>query len=208
VTSLRQPAAPRAPRPHADPAREEALTAPIDDIAIEPAQTGLLSAPLDWFVAEHQRHRQFCRLVAEAAESRIYDGGRLAQLATFIRRDLALHIVEEEEDLFPMLRRRARPEDQIEAALGRLSAEHAADAASAQVALAHLDLCLETRSAPGASAPARQALRAFASQELSHLALENAVVLPLARMRLKAGDLRKLSRGIAARRGVRLRATP
>ena len=51
---------------------------------------------------------------------------------------------------------------------------------------------------------ARTSLQAFASQELRHLALENAVVLPLARLRLTPADLKRLSRRLAERRHVAL----
>lgn len=175
-----------------------------DEIAIEPTSLELLARPLEWFAAEHQRHREFCRRLAEAAAATIFDGPEIAALAAFVRHDLARHVLEEEEELFPLLRRRARPEDVITEALDRLAAEHGADAASAQVVLAHLDASLEARAPLGASAGARQALMGFASEELRHLALENAVVLPLARRRLSSGDLRKLSRRLAARRGVEL----
>ncbi|MBL8556209.1 MAG: hemerythrin domain-containing protein [Phenylobacterium sp.] len=177
-----------------------------DDDAIAPAPLEHLARPLEWFTAEHRRHREFCRRLTDAARTVTFDGPALAALAGFIRHDLTLHVLEEEEDLFPFLRRRARPEDAIDEALDRLSAEHRADEVSAQVVLAHLDACLEARTAPGAGAGARQALVDFASRELRHLALENAVVLPIARLRLSPGDLRKLSRKLAARRGVRLDA--
>ena len=45
-------------------------------------------------------------------------------------------------------------------------------------------------------------------RDLRHLALENAVVLPIARLRLSAEDLLALSRRLAARRGLVLDAPP
>lgn len=175
-----------------------------DDIAIDPTPLSLLSAPLDWFLAEHQRHRRVCRLLTEVAGMRDFDGPLLAALAAYIRHDLTLHILDEEQDFFPLLRRRARADEQIDEALGRLAAEHTLDASGAQTVLAHLEACLEARTAPGSAPGARKALLEFADDELRHLALENAVVLPLARLRLSAADLRKLSRKLAARRGVKL----
>src|SRR5690606_3657521 len=137
------------------------------------------------------------------------DGRRVTRLVEFLRNDLPLHIIDEEQDLFPLLRRRVLPEDEVETVLGRLSAEHRADAAQGREVRALLEDALERQAAPGMDPAARKALRGFASQELQHLALENAVVLPIARLRLTAKDLAGLGRRLAARRGVVLeRAAP
>jgi len=173
-----------------------------DTAVLEDIPPALMAEPLEWFFAEHFRHRQFCRLVQETAAAHVFDGERLTRLLEFLRNELALHIIDEEEDLFPLLRRRAQPEDDIERVLGLLSAEHRADAALADVVRGHVDACLEARTAPGMVPAARKAMQDFADQELRHLALENAVVLPMARMRLTPADLRSMSRRIAARRGV------
>lgn len=177
------------------------------EIEIEDIPRELMTEPLDWFFAEHYRHRQFCRLVTEVAVAHVFDGERITALVEFIRNDLALHIIDEEEDLFPLLRRRALPEDQIEDVLGRLSAEHKTDSLRAQAVRDHLETCLARQTAPGMVPEARKALQDFASQELRHLALENAVVLPIARLRLSRTDLLAMSRRLAARRGVVLETT-
>jgi len=169
---------------------------------IEEIPRDLLSAPLDWFFAEHYRHRQFCRLMNEVAAAHVFDEERVAGLVQFLRQDLAVHIIDEEQDLFPLLRRRAEPEDAVEHVLGRLSVEHKADAEQARQLRACLEACLAARRAPGMDPSARKALQAFAAQELHHLALENAVVLPIARLRLTPKDLEGMSRRLAARRGI------
>lgn len=175
----------------------------IEDIPRE-----LMRSPLDWFFAEHYRHRQFCRLLSDAAEAHVFDGPRLERLLGFMRRDLALHIVDEEEDLFPLLRRRALAEDNIDTVLGQLAAEHRADADQARMVQAHLEACLESRSAPGLDPEARKAMQNLAKHEFRHLALENAVVLPIARLRLTEDDLAAMGRRLAARRGIVLDARP
>ena len=55
--------------------------------------------------------------------------------------------------------------------------------------------------APGLDPARRKILSEFASQERRHLGLENAVILPIARLRLDADDLATLGRRLAARRG-------
>ena len=178
------------------------------DLVIEDIPRELIHEPLDWFFAEHYRHRQACRLMVEVAAAHVFDGERVTALAEFVRNDLALHVIDEEEDLFPLLRRRALPEDEVEDVLGRLSAEHKTDSTRAQVLREHLETCLARQTAPGMIPEARKALQDFAVQELRHLALENAVVLPIARLRLTAKDLKAMSRRLAARRGVVLEAAP
>lgn len=175
---------------------------------IEDIPQDLMSEPLDWFFAEHYRHRQFCRLLDEVAAAHVFDGERVTQLVEFLRNELSLHIIDEEEDLFPLLRRRALPEDEVEQALGLLSAEHKADAALAQTLREHLESCLARQSAPGMDPQVRKAMQDFARQELRHLALENAVVLPIARLRLSPRDLKGMSRRLAARRGIVLEPAP
>lgn len=175
---------------------------------IDPVPTELLTQPLDWFFAEHYRHRQFCTLITTLAAEPRFDGRALTLVVEFIRNDLALHIIDEEEDLFPLLRRRALPEDEIEPALGRLSAEHRADIAHAQTVRACLEACLEAYRPPSADPAVSKAMRDFAAQEMRHLALENAIVLPIARLRLSESDQTGLGRRLAARRGIVLQAAP
>ena len=175
---------------------------------IEDMPTELMSEPLDWFFAEHYRHRQFCKLVNEVALAHVFDGERISLLVNFLRFDLPLHIIDEEQDLFPLLRRRALPEDDVENVLGLLSAEHKADALQAAEVRRLLEDSLDRQAAPGMDPASRKALQAFSSQELRHLALENAVVLPIARLRLTTKDLGGMSRRLAARRGLVLEPAP
>jgi hemerythrin-like domain-containing protein len=164
----------------------------------------LLVRPLDWFMAEHYRHRQFCALMHELARGESFDPEALSAVVAFLRHELGRHLADEEEDFFPLLRRRARPEDDIEQILGRLSGEHEGDRAFAHSLRAHLERCLDAHTAPGQDPSVALALDSFATQEVRHLALENAVVLPLARLRLNADDLQALGRTLAARRGLEL----
>ncbi|MDP1631234.1 MAG: hemerythrin domain-containing protein [Caulobacter sp.] len=169
---------------------------------METLPLALLAEPLEWFFAEHYRHRQACRLMEHAAGTHVFDAELLVQLLDFVRNELAVHVIDEEEDLFPLLRRNALPEDDIERVLGLLSAEHRLDLNQAASLAEHLESCLNQKAAPGLVPTCRDTLRAFASQELRHLALENAVVLPIARLRLSPADIRGLSQRLAARRGV------
>jgi hemerythrin-like domain-containing protein len=156
--------------------------------------------PLDWFAREHEHHRQMCADMRELALSRTFDRAALVAMAEFVERDLAQHLIDEEHELFPLLTRRAEPDDGAEELLGRLCNEHRHDRAQAQAIAVHLRRCLDERCAPGEDALASAALASFATHELTHLALENAVVLPLARLRLSPRDLARLKRRLAQKR--------
>lgn len=166
----------------------------------------LIRQPLDWFVAEHYRHRQFCALMHELSRSVLFDPEPITAVVEFLRHELGRHLADEEDDLFPLLKERARPDDDVDQVLGRLRAEHRGDLAHGHSLRLHLERCLETHTAPGLDPAVALALDAFASQELRHLALENAVVLPLAKLRLTTKDLKALSRRLAARRGLHLQS--
>jgi hemerythrin-like domain-containing protein len=173
-------------------------------LLIERSPPELLRQPLDFLFAEHYRHRQLCRILDHLADATLADVPLTARADDFIRYDLALHVIDEEEDLFPLLRRRCDPEDDIDQIIGRLSGDHRDDAALARTVRGHLGEALAhampVRRVPGAARDLRQ----FARQERAHVALENAVVMPLARARLSIEDLRALSRRLAARRGIYL----
>jgi hemerythrin-like domain-containing protein len=175
---------------------------------IEAIPSELLRTPLEWFFAEHYRQRQLCLLIDDLSRRTVFDGERIDAIAAFIRQDLPVHIIDEEEDLFPLLRRRCLPEDELERVLAILSADHKADLSTAAQVLAILDAARAQRRAPGLDRDARAALAGFAAQERQHLALENAVVLPIARLRLTDADLHGLAARLAARRGQELDGPP
>src|SRR5690606_25217194 len=112
---------------------------PVRRTDIEEMPRHLLTEPLEWFFAEHFRHRQLCDLIDEVAAANVFDGERITKIVEFLRSDMPLHFIDEEEDLFPLLRRRCLPEDELEVVLGRLSAEHRNDIESAKVVRMHLE---------------------------------------------------------------------
>ncbi len=183
---------------------EERLStgAPMHPGGIERSPPALLKEPLEFLFAEHYRHRQMCKILEYLAVEPAFDASLIAATDDFIRHDLALHVIDEEEDLFPLLRRRCEPDDDIEDVLGRLSVDHALDQKLAHAVRSVFALAMERRAPPSALPGGADALLKLAKQEKSHMALENAVVMPLARRRLTADDLEALSLRLAARRGV------
>lgn len=156
--------------------------------------------PIDFILAEHLNHRRMCRALEALADAADFDPAPIAALVDFIRFDLTLHVIDEEEDFFPMLRRRCAADDEINEVLDRLSCEHEQDKALSVRVRDVLNACLILRKPPHAIEGGAEALRSFAHHELQHLALENAVVVPLARRRFEAADLQELSARLLARR--------
>ena len=162
---------------------------------------------LEFILFEHLRHRQMCKALERLAAAPEFDPEHIARLADFIRFDLTLHVIDEEEDFFPLLRERCLPEDGIETVLDQMTKEHAEDKSLSERVRDVLTRCLIERKPPCALADGAEVLRSFAQHEKRHMVLENAVVIPLARRRLTAKDLAVLGERFAARR-LRLSPAP
>jgi iron-sulfur cluster repair protein YtfE (RIC family) len=169
---------------------------------IEAMPAELLREPLVWFFAEHYRHRAACKRLRELARSVAFDEAALQDLLHFLNNDLPLHVIDEEDDLFPLLRRRCQADDQIEAVLGMLSGEHASDLHDAAAVRSLIATALTDCRGPAVYTEAAQLILPFCRSQERHIAVENAVVLPIARARLNEADLHNLGRRLAARRGL------
>lgn len=164
----------------------------------------LLSQPLDFIHVEHLRHRELCQAAEEIAETAAFDGTLAQAIVTFLKVDMVLHVIDEEEDLFPVLRRRLKRSDAAGRIIGLLSGEHAADEKLSQEIADGLNSAIEAEE-KRLPEPVRNALLAFADRQRRHLSVENAIVLPLAGRRLSKRDLDEIARRMAARRGINLR---
>ena len=171
---------------------------------IAAASPALLSAPLDFFLSGHFRQRQFFDCLDRLAAAADLDRDLAAEVVVFLRLDMALHVLDEEQGLFPLMRLTCRPEDEIDSVLSALSAERAGYSRLAGQVIAGLEAALAAAQPLAAQAGLGEAVTDFAGNERRHLARENSVVLPLARLRLKADDLADLSARMIARRGATL----
>lgn len=163
-----------------------------------------LAEPLDYIFAEHFRQRVLCNMLDEIADQERPDRQAIEAVLRFLRVDFAPHMQDEEHDLFPMLRRRAEPEDRIDDVIGQLTQEHAADRLDAKLITEGLAKALAGKAETGQGSSLAKLLHRFAENERNHLTLENAIILPLARIRLTDDDIRNLTHRMAGRRGVKL----
>ena len=174
--------------------------------AFEPLDLRLIARPLEFLLAEHYRLRAALTQLDWLARGNVGEARRrLAKaLLRYFTEDYPLHVADEEADFFPLLHQCGAGDAAFSASLETLAGEHRADVAQlAQVVAGLRDLAA---AAPRDAIPPTFAAEARAYTEAlrRHIAWENAVLLPAARERLSAPDLRRLAQKFAARRGVTL----
>mgnify|MGYP001270051647 CR=1 FL=1 len=167
---------------------------------LSPTDPRLLGNPLDFLHGDHMREREICVMLDRIAAAESPDPDAAAHAAGFLAEELPLHFADEEEDLFPLLRQRCEPEDDIERALARLSADHVHAGAETPDLVRLLRLVAEGDA--GLTPEDRSLLTRYASHARRHLILENAIVLPLARARLTRRDLDRMRMAMLHRRGL------
>lgn len=173
----------------------------LDPWTIEPVPKGLIDSPLDFIFAEHHRQREAATILMMVADGEFNKRG-VAELITFLEVDFAVHIGDEEIVLFPLLRRHCPPEDGVDRIIDRLQDEHRADESDGEAVIGILK---ERLLGQTLSENSKRQLRRFAEHVRQHLALENGVLLPIARVRLKAGILQTVAALLRERRTARHR---
>lgn len=158
--------------------------------------------PIDFIRGDHERQSVICSWLEGCAdrEDRAAIANAAQPLLTFFTQDLPRHAMDEEEDLFPLLRRRCSPDDGIERILDQLSREHLLDRDLVEFLVEDLEALAAHLQLPHAIRFFNN-LKAFAMTQVRHLAWENATVLPLAERRLSSDDLAAMRQSLAARRG-------
>lgn len=168
-----------------------------------PAQTG--DDPLDVILGDHYRMRAMLNLIQHLARGRLTPRVReilAGVVRSFLELDYERHLLDEERYLFPLLEQRLVPSDLLDPSLRQLLTEHresrdiAAFLAEEASRLQRFPKLLPSRRF-------RESAEAFALAKQRHIAVENAVVIPLARERLARRELLALARGLAANRTLR-----
>jgi hemerythrin-like domain-containing protein len=166
-----------------------------------PLPATLLERPLDYLLAEHHRHRSYLAGLRYAATLAEIPREQAARQHRFLASELPLHWADEERDLFPILRRLALPEDGLAEVLARLSHDHAMSEALVRMIDRSLSTMLDADRDP---VPLERRLcglmLTYTASETRHLAIENAVVLAIAGVRLRKAELKGLSAAMKARR--------
>ena len=169
-------------------------------VVIDPLPENLLRHPIDYLQAEHLRQLRVCDLLdsilrhPDGTESRA--GAEI--VLDYLKVELPRHIADEEEDLFPRLEAACAPSDNLEGMIQVLKEEHAQNA----ILLESVEGALSSLKTKSFLDMPAQFGAVFAEAKRRHIRWENALLLPLARARLSAEDLRDLGRGMATRRQI------
>jgi len=161
--------------------------------------------PLGFIYAEHYRNRIICNTLdaARPAWRPNLSKQELEAIVEFYTVDRPLHVADEEELLFPILRTRCKRSDNLPEILALLEAEHRADQPLIDSVMKGLRVLISSEKLADPKLFAERC-RAMADFQRRHLAWENSVVMPLAKRRLAPSDIVDLGRAMAKRRGITL----
>ncbi|MCU0886072.1 MAG: hemerythrin domain-containing protein [Beijerinckiaceae bacterium] len=168
---------------------------------IEAIPLALIDTPLDYILADHFRQRTVCVALKRFAAEGTVVRSEADMVIAFLDHDLPLHHEDEDEDLFPAVRRRALPEDDLGSVLARLSEDHRLSDVMVHAIVDVLGSGPDNDRVT-LDRPARDIMLAYANSEHRHLAMENGIVMAIARIRLKPSDLKAISEAMKRRRGV------
>ncbi len=170
-------------------------------VLIDVLPIALIDTPLEYILAEHARHRVVLAALQDFAKDRSTSRVNADMIAAFLTQDLPLHFEDEDDDLYPAVRRKVMPEDDLGAVLARLTDDHRRTQRQIDEIVAAL--CRNpARDRVRFKAHECQLMQSYAASEGRHLAIENSVVIAIAKIRLSAADFRTMSRNMKARRGV------
>lgn len=167
---------------------------------LQPTDRRLAVDPLDFLAEDHLRHRQMCAFLSANAQAPQPNFETMALALAFLRHEFLLHDADERSSLYPLMRKRCAPEDEIELLIHRLMADHDYAREKAKAICSILERGLEGQGS--LDGEDREQLVAFADKVRRYITLENAIILPLARARLSPDDLTTISRAMLLRRGI------
>ncbi len=183
-------------RPGAEAGAAQESREAVNPWDIEPPSPELIDSPIEFLFVEHNRQRQAANILHLVADGEVDEAG-VKKLIDFLDTDFAVHVADEELCFFPLLLQHCPPEDNIDKLIGRLADEHKKDEATVTSMTAVLN---DVMAGKKLNDKAIRTVRGFAEHILQHLALENAVLLPIARARLNEQALHALSEMMKERR--------
>jgi hypothetical protein len=169
---------------------------------LEPPDIALLDDPLEYIHAEHQRQRAICTALRAFATQGFAPRADADRVISYLTQELPLHHEDEDVDFYPVLRRRCSAADDLDSIIARLSEDHRR---GEPVLAAIIRSLAPSRAMDPVSLDhaASDLMHTYALGECSHLAVENGVVLAIARIRLTRADIRTISHNMKVRRGMK-----
>ncbi len=171
---------------------------------MENKETVPLGNPIDDIERAHGRQARLCDELEQIADTLPdqVDPALCDTVTQILLTELPLHRRDEEQALFPLLEKRALPEDNVESHLSQLCVEHATDEG---VAAELLELLPSLTDGERLHEPNMfgYMLRSFFECYRRHLIWEQNLILPLARKRLGRVDLVTLAKLMVDHRRTR-----
>ena len=149
----------------------------IDGVPLE-----YLSDPLDYIFADNFRCRVLCNVLDVIDAHSSVGAAALETCRSFLLADFLTHIADEKQALFPLLLERTTAEDGV---LDVIRRRRTSFATVNRVA----DELSRLGAGQWAIRDATGLIHSFVAAEREHITIENVVVLPVARRRLRAADL-------------------
>lgn len=165
-----------------------------------PSDPAMLGAPLNVIAADNLRERQICAVLNRIAASDVLDWDLAQEALRFLTDKFGIYMRDETEDLIPLLRRRCPPDENIDRTIMRLKSDQQGAQALLPQILSMLADFLYANRVPTRTEAAL--LFGFTRHTHRHLITKNAILLPLARVRLTDLDLESLCLRMQARRGI------
>lgn len=162
-----------------------------------------LRDPIEFLYGEHERLRLKLDQLLWLADNLTAENAseEAASILEYMRNDLPMHLMDEEEDLFPLLKRRSERHDKIVATIQLLIAEHHDDVEVGRSMLRSLEMIAKGDVLPDEDLFVDY-VRAFTMLQRRHHAMENTILMPIAYERLTKEDKAELSLAMARRRGL------
>lgn len=149
--------------------------------------------PLAIILADHDAQRQMCERLRAIAHAGFLGAEDARALHKHLKEHLPRHHRDEDEALFPLLRERALPEDGLDEVLARLHRDHVYSSRAADEFMP-IFAPLSSDQTRAIDLETSAKILRFVGRELRHLAIENAVVLVIAQVRLSKADLAQIAR--------------
>lgn len=163
---------------------------------IDPAPLALAALPVEFIAAEHQRQRMAASILTRLADGD-FDTDGVMRLIDFLETDIPAQTDIETRAFYIALTEHCKPEDDIWKIVDRLVRNQKDDAAACKQALVVLRRRLANALFPADDA---RVLRNCADRIRRRLAMEDAVLLPIARVRLDAAAQLPIGEAIARSR--------
>ena len=169
--------------------------------ALDSPALSLLDDPLEFLLVQQLRQRALCVCLRQIAAKGGVAASSAASIVAMMEVDLELYRADEDMDLIPRLRVRARVEDGLDDLLADLQ-QQAGNLKRIRVDVVRTLTSRAEQSVIRINPRAATMITSFAGMLQRHLAAEHGILLVLARKRLSDGDLVAISRAMKRRRGL------